>query len=175
MKEAGYEKGFAVTLDATNNRYVNDGAVAQALASMLAKIGVTLNLNLMPKAQFFTYVRVPSEKSSIVMSGWDTPSGDAGGMYNVMLYTRDVRKGYGQANRGSYANPKFVEIIDKADATARIEERHKHLQEATRIAVHDIPLIPIHYEQDLYAARKKVDLKPRMDKFIWAYEMDIAP
>jgi peptide/nickel transport system substrate-binding protein len=41
--------------------------------------------------------------------------------------------------------------------------------------VHDIPLIPIHYEQDLYAARKKVDLKPRMDKFIWAYEMDIAP
>jgi peptide/nickel transport system substrate-binding protein len=175
MKEAGYEKGFAVTLDATNNRYVNDGAVAQALASMLAKIGVTLNLNLMPKAQFFTYVRVPSEKSSIVMSGWDTPSGDAGGMYNVMMYTRDVKKGYGQANRGSYANPKFVEIIDKADATARIEERHKYLQEATRIVVHDIPLIPIHYEQDLYAARKKVDLKPRMDKFIWAYEMDIAP
>ena len=175
MKEAGHEKGFAVTLDATNNRYVNDGAIAQALASMLAKIGITLNLNLMPKAQFFTYVRVPSEKSSIIMSGWDTPSGDAGGMYNVMMYTRDVRKGYGQANRGSYANPKFVEIIDKADSTAKIEERHKHLQEATRIVVHDIPLIPIHYEQDLYAAKKNVDLKPRMDKFIWAYEMDVAP
>ncbi len=174
MKEAGYEKGFTVTLDATNNRYVNDGSIAQALASMLAKIGITLNLNLMPKAQFFGYVRVPSEKSSIVMSGWDTPSGDAGGMYNVMMYTRDVKKGYGQANRGSYANPKFVEMIDKADSTPKIEERHKLLQEATKIAVHDIPLIPIHYEQDIYAAKKSVDLKPRMDKFIWAYEMDIA-
>jgi peptide/nickel transport system substrate-binding protein len=174
MKDAGFEKGFTVTLDATNNRYVNDAAVAQALASMLAKIGITLNLNLMPKAQFFTYVRVPSEKSSIVMSGWDTPSGDAGGMYNVMMYTRDVKKGYGQANRGSYVNPKFVEIIDKADSTAKIAERHMYLQEATKIAVHDIPLIPIHYEQDIYAAKKSVDLKPRMDKFIWAYEMDVA-
>jgi peptide/nickel transport system substrate-binding protein len=65
-------------------------------------------------------------------------------------------------------------MIDKADSTPKIEERNKHLQEATKIAVHDIPLIPIHYEQDLYAAKKNVELKPRMDKFIWAYEMDIV-
>jgi len=173
MKEAGYEKGFTMALDATNNRYVNDQNIAQALAGMLAKIGITVELNLMPKSNFFGYIRVPSDKSSFIMSGWDTPSGDAGGMYNSMMYSRNKKKGYGQANRGAYTSEEFDAWIDKADATPRVEERDKLLQEATKIAVKDIVLIPVHYEQDLYAAKKNVDLKPRVDKFIWTYELDI--
>jgi len=173
MKAAGYAKGFSMALDATNNRYVNDQQVAQALAGMLAKIGITVKLNLMPKSNFFGFIRVPSNKSSFIMSGWDTPSGDAGGMYNSMMYSRNKKKGYGQANRGAYASEEFDAWIDKADGTPRIEERDKFLQEATKIAVRDIVLIPIHYEQDLYATKKNVDLKPRVDKFIWTYELDI--
>jgi len=46
MKEAGHEKGFAITLDASNNRYVNDEQIAQAIAGMLAKINVNVTLNL---------------------------------------------------------------------------------------------------------------------------------
>jgi peptide/nickel transport system substrate-binding protein len=174
MKEAGFEKGFTMTLDTTNNRYVNDGAIAQALASMLSRIGITLNLNLMPRANFFGYIRVPSDKSSFIMSGWDTPSGDAGNMYNVLLYSRNRKPGYGQANRGAYSNAAFDDWIDKADATSDMKKRHEFLQEATKIAVKDIPMIPVHYEQDIYAARKNVTVVPRMDKFIWAYEMDVA-
>lgn len=174
MKEAGFEKGFAMTLDTTNNRYVNDAAIAQALASMLSRIGVTLNLNLMPRANFFGYIRVPSDKSSFIMSGWDTPSGDAGNMYTVLLYSRDKKPGYGQANRGAYSNPAFDTWIDQADATADMRKRHECLQEATRIAVRDIPMIPVHYEQDIYAAKKSVTVVPRMDKFIWAYDMDVS-
>ena len=67
----------------------------------------------------------------------------------------------------------FDAWIDKADATPNIEERDKNLQEATKVAIRDIVLIPVHYEQDLYATKKNVDLKPRMYKFIWAYEIDI--
>ncbi len=173
MKEAGFEKGFTMTLDTTNNRYVNDGAIAQALAGMLSRIGITLNLNLMPRSNFFGYIRVPSDKSSFIMSGWDTPSGDAGNMYSVLMYSRNKKQGYGQANRGAYSNAAFDEWIDKADATADMAKRNEFLQEATKIAVKDIPMIPIHYEQDIYAAKNGVTVVPRMDKFIWAYEMDV--
>jgi peptide/nickel transport system substrate-binding protein len=173
MKEAGHERGFTMTLDTTNNRYVNDGTIAQALASMLARINITVNLNLMPRANFFGYIRVPSDKSSFIMSGWDTPSGDAGNMYNVLLYSRGRKQGYGQANRGSYSNPQFDEWIDKADATSDMKKRNEFLQEATKIAAQDIPMIPVHYEQDIYAAKKNITVVPRMDKFIWAYEMDV--
>jgi peptide/nickel transport system substrate-binding protein len=37
LAEAGYPDGFAMTLSATNNRYVNDEQIAQAVAQMLAR------------------------------------------------------------------------------------------------------------------------------------------
>ncbi|MVO17945.1 ABC transporter substrate-binding protein [Parasedimentitalea huanghaiensis] len=172
MAEAGYADGFTMTLDATNNRYVNDAQIAQALASMLAKIGVTLELNIMPKSNFWGYIRVPTENSSFIMSGWDVPAGDAGSMYGALFYTRGVKDGYGQVNRGSYSNPEMDALIDKADATPSIDERDGYLQDATKILMADIPMIPVHYEQDIYAARKGVTLEPRVDKFLWAYDMD---
>ena len=173
MAEAGYADGFTVTLDATNNRYVNDQQIAQALASMLGKIKIDLKLNLMPKSNFFGYIRVPSNQSSLIMSGWDVPSGDGGSMYSVMFYSRGKKEGYGQVNRGSYSNPEVDALIDKADGTSKLEERDAHLQAATKILMRDIPMIPIHYEQDLYAAKKNVELTPRADKFLWAYEIDV--
>lgn len=173
LAEAGHPDGFTMTLDATNNRYVNDAQIAQALASMLAKIGVTLELNIMPKSNFWGYIRVPTENSSFIMSGWDVPAGDAGSMYGALFYTRDKKEGYGQVNRGSYSNAEVDALVDKADATPSIEERDGYLQEATKILLADIPMIPVHYEQDIYAARNGVTLEPRVDKFIWAYDMDV--
>ena len=173
LAEAGYPDGFTMTLDATNNRYVNDAQIAQALASMLAKIGVTLELNIMPKSNFWGYIRVPTENSSFIMSGWDVPAGDAGSMYGALFYTRDTKDGYGQVNRGSYSNPEVDALVDKADATPSIEQRDQYLQEATKILMADIPMIPVHYEQDIYAVRKGVTLEPRVDKFIWAFDMDV--
>ena len=173
LADAGYPDGFTMTLDATNNRYVNDAQIAQALASMLAKVGITLELNIMPKSNFWGYIRVPTENSSFIMSGWDVPAGDAGSMYGSLFYTRDKREGYGQVNRGSYSNPELDALIDKADSTPSIEERDAILQDATKILLADIPMIPLHYEQDIYGVRDGVTLQPRVDKFIWAYDMDV--
>lgn len=173
MAEAGYADGFTMTLDATNNRYVNDAQIAQALASMLAKINIDLQLNIMPKSNFWGYIRVPTENSSFIMSGWDVPAGDAGSMYGALFYTRDKKEGYGQVNRGSYSNPEVDALVDQADATPSIEERDRLLQEATKILMADIPMIPVHYEQDIYAVRDGVMLEPRVDKFLWAYDMDV--
>ncbi|SDX43167.1 ABC transporter substrate-binding protein [Litoreibacter albidus] len=173
MADAGYPDGFTMTLDATNNRYVNDAQIAQALASMLAKIGVTLELNIMPKSNFWGHIRVPTENSSFIMSGWDVPAGDAGSMYGALFYTRDKKDGYGQVNRGSYSNAEMDALVDKADSTPDVEQRDAYLQEATKILMADIPMIPVHYEQDIYAVRDGVTLVPRVDKFLWAYDMDV--
>jgi peptide/nickel transport system substrate-binding protein len=173
LTEAGYPDGFTLTLDATNDRYVNDAQIAQALASMLAKVGITLELNIMPKSNFWGYIRVPTESSSFIMSGWDVPAGDAGSMYGALFYTRGVKDGYGQVNRGSYSNPAMDALVDQADATPSLEQRDQYLQEATKLLMADIPMIPVHYEQDIYAVRKGVTMEPRVDKFIWAFDMDV--
>jgi len=127
----------------------------------------------MPKSNFWGYIRVPTEKSSFIMSGWDVPAGDAGSMYAALFYTRGKKDGYGQVNRGSYSNPEVDALVDKADSTPDVAQRDAYLQQATKILLADIPMIPVHYEQDIYAARQGVKLEPRVDKFIWAYDMDV--
>lgn len=46
-----------MTLDPTNNRYVNDAQIAQDLTSILSQIGIGLQLNMMPKVNFWGYIR----------------------------------------------------------------------------------------------------------------------
>ena len=53
MKEAGYGQGFSITMMAPNNRYVNDFKIARAVAGMLAKINIKVELKTLPKAQYW--------------------------------------------------------------------------------------------------------------------------
>ena len=53
LAEAGYPDGFEVGMDCPNDRYVNDEAICQAVAAMLARIGVKVDLNAQPKAKYF--------------------------------------------------------------------------------------------------------------------------
>lgn len=172
MKEAGYEKGFTVSLDAPNGRYVNDAQVAQAVASQLSKIGVTVDLRLHPKSTFFDFVR-PGDKSSLVLTGWGE-SVDAGRMANVLFYTRNKTKGKGNSNRTHYSNAKFDELVDQADATADLAKRTALLEQAMRVLyIEDIGTIPLYFEQDLFGKKKNVVFHPRWDKNIMASELDI--
>ncbi len=172
LAEAGYPDGFTVTLDSPNNRYVNDAQVAQAIASQLSKIGINIELNLMPKSLFFDYVR-PGDKSSIVMSGWSATTGDCGRMYEVFLVTRDKYEGLGGSNRGHYTNDDFDQAVIKSNATASLKERDEYLQEATQTALDDLALIPLYYQEDLLAKKAFVEYEPRVDNAIFAFEMSI--
>lgn len=172
LAEAGYPDGFTVTLDAPNDRYVNDAEVAQAIASQLSKIGINVELNLMPKSVFFDYVR-PGDKSSLVMSGWSATTGDSGRMYEVFLVTRDKYEGLGGSNRGHYTNDDFDQAVIASNNTASLKERDQHLQEATQIAFDDLALIPLYYQEDLMAKKSYVEFTPRVDNAVFAFEMSI--
>ena len=68
MAEAGYADGFSVQLDCPNNRYNNDEKICQAAVAMLAKIGVKVNLDAIPKAQHFP--KIQNRTSDFYMLGW---------------------------------------------------------------------------------------------------------
>ena len=59
LADAGYPDGFDVTLDCSTDRYVNDGQICQAVVSLLAQVGVEVNLIAQPKAQFFPKIIAP--------------------------------------------------------------------------------------------------------------------
>ncbi len=171
LAEAGYPNGFKLYLDAPNGRYVNDGQVAQALASQLTKAGFNVELRLHPKATFFDFVR-PGDKSSLVMTGWAEPI-DAGEMGNVLFYTRGKNASKGGSNRCHYANAEYDKLLDAADSTADIKKRSALVTKSALLVVEDGGIVPLYFQQDLYGKKANVKFTPRIDKSILAYEMEM--
>ncbi len=52
LAEAGYPDGFTVRLDGPNDRYINDDQIETAVANQLARIGIKVEVNALPKAQY---------------------------------------------------------------------------------------------------------------------------
>ena len=55
LADAGYPNGFEVGMNCPNDRYVNDGAICQAVAANLARIGVKVNPD---NRMFFKWISV---------------------------------------------------------------------------------------------------------------------
>lgn len=160
LAEAGYANGFDIRLDTPNDRYVNDAQIAQAIASELAKVGIRVTVNAMPKARFF-----PEEEHgdfSFFLIGWVNPNGDGYGTFDHLLHT--TGNNFGGANLSTnYSNVQLDGITEAAAAEFRPDQREKLLQKAVQIAMHDLPHIPLHFQMDIYAISERIQWQPRRD------------
>ncbi len=168
LAEAGYPDGFGLTLHAPNNRYVNDEQVAQAVAQMLAKIGIQARVDAMPSAVFFT--RGSKLEFSLMLVGWGAETMEASSPLKALLATFNAAKGMGAANRGRYSNPKLDAVLDQAMATVDDAKREKLLQQATEIGVGDLGIIPLYDQHNLWATRRGITYEPRADDRTFAHE-----
>ena len=170
LAQAGYPNGFSVVLDAPNNRYINDAQIAQAVASSLAKIGITVKVNATPKSSFFP--RTAKQDTSFFLIGWASSDGDGSSILDGVIHSKDDVKGYGRYNNGKYSNPKVDKLIEESDANMNPASRVKEMIEAQQIALaQDQNIIPLHYQVDIYASSKKIKFVPRTDSRIWAFDI----
>ncbi|NMA12085.1 MAG: ABC transporter substrate-binding protein [Chloroflexi bacterium] len=169
LKEAGMENKITVTLDSPNDRYVNDGQIAEAVAGYLEKVGITVNLNLQPKSLFFDYVAVDKYNTSLSLGGWYDGTGEGAIILKSMFYSFGKKAGYGTGNRGHFSNEKFDELIDEALVTVDAEARAKLVEEAAVILNNEVGFIPLHYQQDIYGVNNRVTFEPMRNKHIYAW------
>ena len=104
LTEAGYPDGFSIQLDCPNNRYNNDEKICQAAVAMLAKIGVKVNLDAIPKAQHFP--KIQKRESDFYMLGWGVPTLDSHYVFSYLL------DGEGSWNATGYDHARVNEITD---------------------------------------------------------------
>jgi peptide/nickel transport system substrate-binding protein len=156
MKEAGYEDGFSVTMMAPNNRYVEDARVAEAVAGMLAKINIRVDLQTMPKAQYWQ--RFDERAGDIMMIGWQSDTQDSANFYEFLVMTPDPAKGYGQYNAGNYSNPEVDRLTLATQTMTDTSARAETLKQIERILYADAALIPLHWQHLSWAARNNVEI-----------------
>lgn len=184
LDEAGYPRQddgyrFEITLDSSNDRYVNDGEIATAVAGYLEKVGIKVNLNLMSRNVFFTYIsgtNKEGDNTHFCMTGWADSGGESALMGLDLVYSMSqdgyIKDNYGGVNRGYYQNPEVDKLVDQAIATADSDERDKIMQKVWQIAADDISYIPLHFQQDIYAHNKNIVYHPRKDAYVHAWDIE---
>ena len=172
MKDAGYEKGFTVTMMAPNNRYVNDAKIAQAVASMLAKINITVDLKTMPKAQYWP--TFDERAADIMMIGWHADTEDSNNFYEFLTACADKDKGLGQYNSGNYCNPAADKLMAQANVETDAAKRAAIMQQIEQLLYDDAAFIPLHWQNLAWGARKGVDVAPVLNKMNFPYLGDLV-
>jgi peptide/nickel transport system substrate-binding protein len=170
LAEAGYPNGFEVTLDCPNDRYVNDEAICQAVAAMLARVNVKVQLNAQPKAKYFEKAG-PTAKydSSFNLLGWTPGSFDSWNVLANITHCRDANGKGGQFNYGGYCNPKVDELADKILVESDTAKRDAMILEAFKIVHEDAGIIPLHQQTLAWGVSKKTKIVQRADNQILFY------
>ncbi len=172
LAEAGWDKGFGLTLHVPQNRYVNDVKTMEAIAQMLQRIGIEAKVETVPVATFFT--RSSQREFSAFMIGFGLVTGEPGSFLALALQTYDAQRQIGGGNRGRYSSAAVDAVIDQALRTVDDGARLALLQRATRMAVvDDAAIVPLHHQVHTWAMRKGLKIVTRTDEYTLA--QDVTP
>jgi len=165
LAEAGYPDGFAVTLYAPNDRYVNDDQVAQAVAQMLARVGIQTKVETMPASVYFGKAR--AGEFSLALLGWGSFSGDLA--LRALVATPNAETGYGAWNWGHYSNPKTDALLEQGFTTLDETKREALARQAATLALKEVPVILLHHQLASWAMKKNIAYNPRTDEYTFAH------
>src|SRR5215471_18602219 len=155
LAEAGYPNGFEVGMNCPNDRYVNDASICQAVAAMLAKLDVKVNLMAETKVTYFP--KILSRNTSFYMLGWTPDSYDAQNAIYALI-TTPAPGGAGLFNLGSYSSKRVDELGAQIASELDDAKRNAMIHELFKIHEDDIGHIPLHQQALAWAMKKNVDL-----------------
>ncbi len=160
LAEAGYPNGFAMTVSAPSDRYVNDDQIAQAVAQMLSRVGIRCKIEAMPFNVYISKAR--DQQFSFAMLGWGSYAADLA--LRALLVTVNPDMGNGAWNWGRYSNKKLDALVEQALNTVDDKKREALAREASAIAAADIAVIPLHHQIVTWAMKKNISFQARTDE-----------
>ncbi len=170
LAEAGYPNGFSVTLDCPNDRYVNDEQICRAIVSMLARIGIKVNLLAQTKSLYFAKVLAAGGyDTSFYLLGWTPGSLDSWNALHNLVVTRDG-SGAGAFNLGGYSNPRIDALTREILTETDLARRDRLIHEAWRLLHEDVGYVPLHQQALAWGVREGLELVQRADnQFLWRW------
>jgi len=150
MADAGYGDGFEIQLDCPNNRYNNDEKICQAAVAMLAKIGVKVKLDAIPKAQHFP--KIQKRVTDFYMLGWGVSTLDSHYVFSYLIESK------GSWNGTGYSNARVDEITKMIASETDIPKRTALIDEAWTIVKSEMPYVPIHHQVLAWGMSDNIDI-----------------
>jgi peptide/nickel transport system substrate-binding protein len=172
LAEAGYPNGFKMKMHGPNGRYVNDTKIIEAVAQMYTRLGLDIEIETMPPANFFSRASQGAPGNlpefSFILVGWSAGTGEASDSLKALLATFNRDKGMGATNRGRYSNPAFDAKLEEGMRTVDDAKRGALFAEAMEISMKDVGLIPTHFQLNVWAAARGLKVVGRTDEYTLA-------
>jgi len=169
LAQAGYPEGFAIVLHAPNDAYEQDENVSLAIAQMLARVGIAVKVEVMPRG--ILGKKSASLDTSMHFAGFTSDTGEAAASMRNLVSTYDSEKGRGIANRGRYSNPQFDQMLEDALTVLDDEKRESLIQQATEFVMPDVPIVALYLQVPSWGLRKGFAYAPRADGYMLAHHV----
>jgi peptide/nickel transport system substrate-binding protein len=156
LKEAGYADGFQVTLHCPNDRYINDEGICQAATSMLAKIGIKVNLVAQPRGPHFTLIQKNPPETEFYMVGWGVPTYDSQYIFSFLYHSRSGSDGSWNATR--YSNAEVDAAIQSLNREIDTGKRNATIASIWKTVSDETNYIALHHQMLAYAMKSDLDM-----------------
>jgi len=155
LADAGYAGGFSVTLDCTNDRYMNDEAICQAVVGMLARIGITVRLDAKTKVLHFP--KIQNNESDFYLLGWG--SGTMDSHYHLDFLAMPDRAW----NRTGLHDPELFTMIDDIAIETDLVKRDEMINTAwLRLKAAEV-YVPLHHQGLAWTMKDRLSLPIQPD------------
>lgn len=159
LKEAGYEKGFEMTLHSPKGRYLQDAEVTEMIAGMLSKVNIKVNIEFMEWSNFVE-LRTAKKNKDAYLLGLGNSMFD--GAYAVDWYRAERNVG-----ETDYNNDKIEKLLEKSVSNMDGDSRSKQLQEIEQIVSEDVPHVHLYQEKIFTGVSDKIDYTPTQDEMLY--------
>ena len=161
LTEAGYPDGFAVEfwVPASGSGMQQPVAMGTVIQDYLSRVGVQVTIQQFEWGTYLDRVIVPVEEADAVPAmfqlSWIGDNGDPDNFLYILL-SGDQFPPFG-FNLGYYSNPEVDELLRQARTTVDHAERVTLYEEAQRLIMTDMPVVPVDHETQIVVLRSGIE------------------
>ncbi len=163
LADAGYADGFGFGLKCPNDRYLNDEAVCQAVTSMLAQIGLDVELDTMPVSNYWPELR--ADNYDMYLLGWSPGTFDHEHPVRFLVTTPNAEKKLGSWNFGGFSNARVDELLPMIQSEIDPAARQAMVDEVTAIYQSEHTYVPLYVQPLVWGTQANVSVVQRPDNF----------
>jgi len=163
LAEAGHPNGFEIDFKIPSGRYAQDREVCEAIAGMLAKVGIKAKIIALEGGEFLRQLRTQElgPMSYVGLAPPDDPH------FQLSQYRSDWRYTFIQS-------PELDKLIDDGVKEPDVAKRTAIYKRAVRLIHDEAPAVPMFQGLDIYGSNNRVKgLRPTGDQRLFLYGVSL--
>jgi peptide/nickel transport system substrate-binding protein len=149
LRASGYPDGFALRLDCPRARFSGE-ALCGMIANQLADVGVRVRVDALPEREWFQRIRGRATDFYLFN---EFPSS-----YDSLDILREYHSNPSTEGATGYANPALDALIEQIEDTDLTYARDPLIEEAWRIILDDVVVVPLFRPMFAWAMREGLDI-----------------